>query len=63
MPGPLQAKLNLGAADDPLEHEADSVAEQVMATPEPSSHASTHPPKINRKCTTCEDDPEATNGR
>ena len=32
---PIQAKLKVGAVDDPLEHEADSVAAQVMRTSEP----------------------------
>jgi uncharacterized membrane protein YgcG len=31
---PVQAKLEVGAVDDPLEHEADRVAEQVMRMPE-----------------------------
>ena len=33
----LQAKLTVGASNDPLEHEADSVAEQVMRMPDPGS--------------------------
>jgi hypothetical protein len=39
LPWPLQAKLEIGAVDDPLEHEADRVAEQVMRMPEPASPA------------------------
>src|SRR5690242_9722853 len=31
----IQRKLAIGAVDDPLEHEADWVAEQVMRVPEP----------------------------
>ncbi len=30
----FQAKLKVGAVDDPLEHEADSIADQVMRMPE-----------------------------
>ena len=30
----IQRKLEVGAADDPLEHEADRAAEQVMRMPE-----------------------------
>lgn len=30
---PIQAKLEVGAVDDPLEHEADHVADQVMRAP------------------------------
>lgn len=32
---PIQAKLKVGAVDDPLEHEADRVADQIMLTPAP----------------------------
>ncbi len=32
----LQAKLTIGAVDDPYEHEADRVAETVMRMPEPA---------------------------
>ncbi|MGB8909995.1 MAG: DUF4157 domain-containing protein [Candidatus Cybelea sp.] len=42
-PAPLpwyaQAKLQVGAAHDPLEHEADRVADHVMRTPSPKSAA------------------------
>ena len=31
----LQAKLRIGRQDDPLEREADHVADQVMRMPEP----------------------------
>jgi hypothetical protein len=33
LPGPIQAKLIVGQNDDPLEHEADRVADQVMRLP------------------------------
>jgi len=29
LPGPIQAKLNVGAVDDPLEHEADRIADDI----------------------------------
>ena len=35
LPWPIQAKLEVGAVDDPLEREADRVAEQVIRMPEP----------------------------
>ncbi len=35
---PLQPKLRIGRADDPLEREADRVAEQVMRMPEPKRY-------------------------
>ena len=40
----LQAKLQIGAVDDPLEHDADRVAETVMRMPEG---------QLQRKCGTC----------
>lgn len=39
----LQAKLTIGASDDPLEQEADRVAEQVLAAPSQSDDASAAP--------------------
>ncbi len=50
---PIQAKLEVGAVDDPLEHEADRVAEHVMRMPEPAaatSRFSTSASRIQRKC-------------
>ena len=35
LPWPMQAKLEVGAVDDPLEREADRVADHVMRMPEP----------------------------
>jgi len=56
----LQAKLTIGAVDDPLEHEADAVAEQVMRMPDPSLTFTPSPPRISRKCAACEEEDEAT---
>jgi hypothetical protein len=69
-PGGIQAKLKVGAANDPLEHEADRVAEQVMRMPAPEVSASTAPPQVSRKCAECEEEklqtqpagPQATAG-
>lgn len=44
---PLQAKLAIGASDDPLEQEADRVADQVLAMPA-NSAVSGVPPRIQR---------------
>src|SRR5258705_1200598 len=33
---PIQLKLSVGAANDPLEHEADAMADKVMRMPETS---------------------------
>lgn len=43
----LQRKLTIGASNDPLEREADRVADQVMAMPTNSSTGKT-PPRIQR---------------
>ncbi len=37
LPFPVQAKLQVGAVDDPLEHEADRAAERVMRMPDPGA--------------------------
>lgn len=42
----VQAKLTVGAVDDPLEAEADAVADRVMRMPEP--------PLVQRACAKCE---------
>lgn len=44
---PLQAKLSIGASDDPLEQEADRVADQVLAMPA-NSTVSAAPPLTQR---------------
>ena len=51
---PIQPKLEIGAVDDPLEHEADHVADQVMRMPVLTSA----PPRISRKCEACEEEEE-----
>jgi len=52
----LQAKLTIGAVDDPLEHEADAVADQVMRMPDPARATEGAPPRISRKCEACEEE-------
>ena len=42
----LQPKLKIGAVNDPLEHEVDSVADQVMRMPAPESVLSSAPTPI-----------------
>ena len=44
---PVQRKLSVGAANDPLEEEADAMADKVMRMPEPF---------IQRKCKECEEE-------
>jgi outer membrane protein OmpA-like peptidoglycan-associated protein len=46
---PLQAKLRVGAVDDPLEREADRVAEAVVS-------GSAAPATVQRKCAACEEE-------
>jgi len=46
-----QRKLEVGAADDPLEEEADRLAEHVMRMPAA--------PAVQRQCETCDDEPAA----
>src|SRR4051812_31566194 len=51
----LQAKLTIGAVDDPLEKEADEAADRVMRMADPNvSNASAV--KLRRKCAGCEDE-------
>src|SRR5664279_4944791 len=45
---PIQYKLTVGAVDDPLEHEADAMADHVMRMPDTSF--------IQRKCAHCEEE-------
>jgi outer membrane protein OmpA-like peptidoglycan-associated protein len=56
----LQAKLKIGAVNDPLEHEADRVADHVMRMPAPDSapEVALRAPsrQASRKCAACEDE-------
>jgi hypothetical protein len=45
---PIQRKLSIGSADDPLEQEADAMADTVMRMPEQ--------PFVQRTCTHCEEE-------
>ncbi len=56
----LQPKLTIGAVNDPLEHEADAMAERVMRMPDPATVSSASPPRISRKCAACEEDETQT---
>jgi predicted nucleic acid-binding protein len=58
LPGIIQRKLTMGAVNDPLEHEADRVADQVMRMPDPGIVVNPAPPQISRKCEACEDEEE-----
>jgi hypothetical protein len=58
LPGFIQAKLKVGAVDDPLEHEADRVGDQVMRMPSPEVAPTCAPPQISRKCAACAEEEE-----
>lgn len=51
----VQAKLSVGSSDDPLEHEADRVADQVLRMPDPDLSIGHGPSQIHRKCADCEE--------
>jgi hypothetical protein len=56
----MQCKLQIGAVNDPLEAEADRVADQVMRMPDPALVSSASTPAIRRKCASCEDEEAKT---
>jgi hypothetical protein len=56
LPSPIQAKLKVGAVNDPLEHEADRVAQEVMRMPAPEVALASAPPQISPKCVACEEE-------
>ena len=49
-PGGIQPKLVVGAADDPLEYEADRIADQVMRFPAPMLTITRRSPQLSRRC-------------
>jgi Domain of unknown function (DUF4157) len=46
----IQPKLQIGAADDPLEREADEVGGRVMRMPDSSAAVSSVVPRVQRQC-------------
>ena len=54
----IQPKLTVGRTDDPLEYEADRVADQVMRMPDPALSIGAAPLQISRKCADCEKEDE-----
>ena len=56
LPAALQAKLAIGSTNDPLEREADRVAEKVMRMAEPAPAVTGAPEQLNRKCAACEEE-------
>jgi hypothetical protein len=58
LPSAIQLKPATGPADDPLEHEADRAADQVMRMPDAQLSISVAPLQISRKCAACEEHEE-----
>jgi hypothetical protein len=56
LPGIVQPKLAVGRVDDPLEHEADRIAGQVMAMPDSDFSIAAVQPQVSRRCATCKDE-------
>jgi len=54
----VHCKLEVGAVDDPLEAEADRVADQVMRMSDPDLSVSNSTAQISRKCAACEEEDE-----
>jgi hypothetical protein len=50
----IQPKFIVGAVNDPLEHEADRVADEVMRIPDRELSVGAPPSQLNRKCAACE---------
>jgi hypothetical protein len=55
----VQPKLAVGRVDDPLEREADRVADRVMRMPVPEPSVATTHPQLRRKCAVCEEEESA----
>jgi outer membrane protein OmpA-like peptidoglycan-associated protein len=56
----LQTKLRVGSVNDPLEREADAVADRVMRMPAPDLSLASAPTQVSRKCAACEEEDKAT---
>ena len=52
----IQCSLNIGAVNDPLEHEADAMADKVMRMPDSLSPGQGWGDVIQRKCDHCEEE-------
>lgn len=56
IPAIIQRKLIVGEVNDPLEHEADRVVDQVMRIPDRELSVGVAPMQIIRKCADCEEE-------
>lgn len=55
-PGFMRPKLTVGRGDDPLEHEADRIADHVMRMAGPRPSVTAAPAMLNRKCAACDEE-------
>jgi hypothetical protein len=55
----IQPKLSVGPADDPLEHEADRIADQTMQKSATELSIGASQVQVSRKCAACEEDERA----
>jgi hypothetical protein len=56
----MQTKLTVGSVNDPLEREADTVADRVVRMAEPGPMSTAAPKRLNRKCAACEEEDTQT---
>ncbi len=56
MPNIMQPKLVVGEVNDPLESEADRVADQVMRMSDPALSFTSALPQVSRQCADCEEE-------
>jgi Domain of unknown function (DUF4157) len=54
--GFIQPKVSVGQARDPLEHEADRVADHVMRMSHPDRSINSTLPQLDRECPACDDE-------
>jgi len=59
----IQRKAAVGAVNDPLEHEADAVADHIVRSDAPIAIAQSAPPVISRKCGRCGSETSAFSGK
>jgi hypothetical protein len=52
----LQRKLQIGIANDPLEHEADRIADRVVCTPASAIAVTAAPAQVSRQCASCSEE-------
>ena len=53
---PVQRKLAIGEPDDPLERQADQIADSVMRMPDDEHRTSASNPVVQRACTKCDEE-------